>query len=123
MRESQSENNSLPLASTFHHVSPCFFPPSLPDCCFSDSFSGFSFAICSLDAGNGQGLGFPGGSDGKESAGNAGGLGLIPGFNPWVGKIPLRREGLPTLVRLLGEFHGQRSLVGHSPRGCKVGNE
>ena len=56
VREPQSENNSLSLASTFHHVSPCFFSPSLPDCCFSDSFSGFSFAICSLDAGNGQGL-------------------------------------------------------------------
>jgi len=30
----------------------------------------------------------PGGSDGKESACNAG----RPGFDPWVGKIPWRRE-------------------------------
>jgi len=32
-------------------------------------------------------LGFPGGSDGKESASNAGDPGLIPG----VGKIPLEK--------------------------------
>ena len=30
------------------------------------------------------------------------------GFNPWVGKIPWRREQLPTPVFLPGEFHGQR---------------
>ena len=42
-----------------------------------------------------------------------------PRFNPWVGKIPWRREGLPTPVVLPGEFHGQRSLAGYSPRGCK----
>ena len=42
-----------------------------------------------------------------------------PGFNPWVGKIPWRREKLPTPVFLLGEFHGQRSLVSYSPWGCK----
>ena len=38
-----------------------------------------------------------------------------PGFTPWVGKIPWRREGLPTPVFLPGELHGQRSLVGYSP--------
>ena len=27
---------------------------------------------------------------------------------------------LPTVVVLPGEFHGQRSLVGYSPWGCKV---
>ena len=36
------------------------------------------------------------------------------GFNPWVGKIPWRRERQPTLVLLPGEFHGQRRLVGYS---------
>ena len=35
------------------------------------------------------------------------------GFNPWVGKIPWRREGLPTPVCLPGEFHAQRSLAGY----------
>ena len=34
-----------------------------------------------------------------------------------VGKIPWRREWLPTPVFLPGESHGQRSLVGYSPRG------
>ena len=29
--------------------------------------------------------------------------------------IPWRRKWLPTPVFLLGEFHGQRSLVGYSP--------
>ena len=38
----------------------------------------------------------------------------------WVGTIPRRKEWLPTLVFLPGEFHGQRSLVGYSPWGHKV---
>ena len=40
-----------------------------------------------------------------------------PRFNPWVGKIPWRREWLPTPVFLPGEFHGQRSLESYSPWG------
>ena len=40
-------------------------------------------------------------------------------FDPWVGKIPWRRKWLPTPELLPGESHGQRSLVDHSPRGCK----
>ena len=59
--------------------------------------------------------GFPGGSDNKESACNAGG----PGFDPWVGKILWKREWQPTPLFLPGEFHGYRSLVGWSPWGCK----
>ena len=38
-----------------------------------------------------------------------------PGFDPWFGKIPWRKEWQPTPVFLPGEFHGQRSLVGYSP--------
>ena len=52
--------------------------------------------------------GFPGGSAGKESACNVG----RPGFNPWVGKIPWRRERLPTSVFWPGEFHGLFSSWG-----------
>ena len=37
-----------------------------------------------------------------------------PGFDPWVGKIPWRRERLPTPVFWPGEFYGL-----YSPRGCK----
>ena len=40
-------------------------------------------------------------------------------FNPWVGKISWRRKWQPTPVFFPGEFHGQRSLAGYSPRGCK----
>ena len=32
-------------------------------------------------------------------------------FDPWVGKIPSRKKWQPTPVFLLGESHGQRSLV------------
>ena len=53
--------------------------------------------------------GFPGGSDSKESACNAGDLGLIPGLGS-----PSKFEMEPTLAFLLGEFHGQRSLLGYS---------
>ena len=41
------------------------------------------------------------------------------GFDPWVGKIPWKKEWLPTPVCLLGESHGQRSLVGYSSCGSK----
>ena len=40
-------------------------------------------------------------------------------FNPWVGKIPWRREWQPTPVLLPGESHGLRSLAGYSPWGHK----
>ena len=38
-----------------------------------------------------------------------------PRFNPWVGKIPWKREWLYTPVLLPEESHGQRSLVGYRP--------
>ena len=41
------------------------------------------------------------------------------GFNPWVGKIPWSRAWQPTPVLLPGDFHGQRSLEGYGPQGCK----
>ena len=41
------------------------------------------------------------------------------GFDPWVRKIPWRRTWQPTPVFLPGESHGQRTLVGYSPRGLK----
>ena len=40
---------------------------------------------------------------------------MIVVFNPWVRKIPWRRESLPTAVFFPGEFLGQMSLVGQSP--------
>ena len=58
--------------------------------------------------------GFPCGSAGKESACNAGALGLIPGFGSWVGTTLWRRERLPNPVFWPGEFHGL-----YSPWVCK----
>ena len=57
-------------------------------------------------------LGFPGGSAGKESACNAGGLGSIPGLGR-----SLEKGMATSQVFLHGEFHGQRSLESCSPRG------
>ena len=34
-------------------------------------------------------------------------------FDPWVGKIPWRRERLPTPVFWTGEYHGPYSPWGH----------
>ena len=48
------------------------------------------------------------------NAGDIRHMGLI-----WVGKIPWRRAWQPTGESLLGESHGQRSLVGYSPGGHK----
>ena len=55
-------------------------------------------------------LGFPGGSEGKESTCNAGDLG-------W----DSLGEGMATHSSILiGESHGQRSLVGYSPQSHRV---
>ena len=65
-------------------------------------------------------MGFPGTSDGEECRRRL--QCRRPRFNPWVGKIPWRREGLPAPVFLPGEFHGQRILASYSPRGLKESN-
>ena len=57
--------------------------------------------------------GFSGGSDGKESACNAGDRGSIPGLGR------SSEEGNGTPVFLPGRFHGQRSLASYSPWGRK----
>ena len=61
----------------------------------------------------GTSLGFPPGSEVKASACNAGDPGSIPGS----GRSPGEGNGNP--VFLLGEFHGQKSLVGYRLRGHK----
>ena len=60
-----------------------------------------------------QELGFPGGSDRKESACNAG----DPGSTPESGRSPGEGNGSPTPVFLPREFHEQSmgpQRVGHS---------
>ena len=42
------------------------------------------------------------------------------GFDSLVRNIPWRRKWQPTPVLLPGRSHGQRSLVGYSPWGCKM---
>ena len=43
-------------------------------------------------------------------------------FDSWVGKIPWSKKWQLTPVLLPEKLHGQRSLVGYSPRGCKASN-
>ena len=70
--------------------------------------------------GKGSGLGnklgdFPGGSDGKESACNAGDLDSIPGS----GKSPGGEHGNPLQYSCLENPHGQRILTGYRAWGHK----
>ena len=60
-------------------------------------------------------MGFPGGSDGKESACNLGDPSSIPGL----GRSPGGGHGNPFQYSCLENPHGQRSLAGYSPRGHK----
>ena len=69
------------------------------------------FVSCGL-GGDGD---FPGGSDDKESACNAGDLGSIPGL----GRSPGGGHGNLLQYSCLENPHGQRSLVGYSSWGHK----
>ena len=60
-------------------------------------------------------MGLPYGSDSKESACNAGGLGSIPGL----GRSPGGGHGNPFQYSCLENPHGQRSLEDYSPWGSK----
>ena len=60
-------------------------------------------------------LGFPGGSTDKESTCNAGDLSSIPRM----GRSPGGQHSNPCQYPYLEINHGQRSLVGCSPWGCK----
>ena len=60
-------------------------------------------------------MGFPDGSDGKESAHNVGDLGSIPGS----GRSPGGGHGNPLQYSCLKNPHGQWSLAGYSPLGHK----
>ena len=51
----------------------------------------------------------------KNLPANAGDTG-----DPWLRKIPWGREWQPTPIFLPGKSHGQRSLVGYSPWGCRI---
>ena len=65
---------------------------------------------------------FPGGTNRKESACQCRRHKRCR-FGPWSGRIPWRRKWQPTSVFLPGKSHGQRSLVGPSPLGHRVGHD
>ena len=60
-------------------------------------------------------MGFPGGSDAKESTCNTGNLGSIPELGKSLGG----GHGYPIQYSCLENPHGQRSLAGYSPWGRK----
>ena len=60
-------------------------------------------------------LGFPCGSDGKESTCNAGDLASIPQLGRPLGA----GQSNPLQYSCLENPHGQRSQVAYSPQGCK----
>ena len=60
--------------------------------------------------------GFPHGTDGKESACNAGDLALIPGS----GRSPQEGHGYPLQYSPVESPHGQKTLVGCSPWGLQT---
>ena len=62
--------------------------------------------------------GFPGGSVVKNLPANAGDTDSIPGSGRFLG----RSKWQPTPVFFPIESHGQRSLAGYSPCGCKESN-
>ena len=62
--------------------------------------------------------GFPGGTSGEEFASQY----RRPkrhGFDPWVGRIPGGGHGNALQYSCLENPHGQGSLAGYSPWGCK----
>ena len=96
------------LLSCLLSFSPASFPPLLSN--FLPYFLSYlwkrnKFLISHMR------VGLSDGSVGKESTCNIGDPSSVPGFgrspfNPWIWKIPWRRERLPTLVFWPGEFHG-----------------
>ena len=85
--------------------------------------SGDPGSILGLGSSPGEGIGYPfqyfgaflSGLHGKESTCNVGHLGSIPGS----GRSPGGSHGNPLQYSCLESPHGQRSLVGYSPWGCK----
>ena len=98
----------LPSLST---VNLLFSPPPHPYHHTASILCFFFYIFFSHDLWH---VAFIGGSDGKESACNA----EDPGSNSGLVIPPGEGNGY-TPVFLPGEFHGQRSLVGYSPRGHK----
>ena len=109
------------LCHLLHLESPSFYPPvSVLQMCFHTSLPCDERSLSLFLLVYFKGVqGFPNDSVGKDSACNAGDTGdasLIPGS----GRSPGGGNGNPAL--LPEKYHGQRSLVGYSPWGCKQSN-
>ena len=61
-------------------------------------------------------MGFPGGSDGKESACNVGDQGSVPGL----GRFSGGGHGNPLQYSSLVNSHGWQSMAGYTPWGRRV---
>ena len=94
LRERLKKKKCLTLAAFFLHLEN----PSLPAC-----YPLTRKAECPSDL------------DGKEPACNAG----DPGLDPWVRKIPWRREWQPSPVFLPGKSNEWKSLAGPNLWDCK----
>ena len=111
-RKASWESSHFP---SWHFYAPCPHPPcSMPPDTFPAFFIFLIVAALLMDYSHIIHLfkvfkGFPGGSEGKESACQW----RRPRFNPW------RRKWQPTEIFLPGEFHGQRDLMDYSPWGRK----
>ena len=106
---------------TFKHAYTCSFEDSSHSCkhfkCIFASFPANHFQNRNLCY-NAFYLGFLVGSSGNQPACQCRRCKKHE-FHPWVRKIRCRRAWQPTWVFLPGESHGQRSLVGYSPKGLK----
>ena len=98
-------------------VTPCYYKDYfVPLFCFTGLFiKTVSYEIILNATALWHVRNFPGGSEGKASACSAGALGSIPGL----GRSPGGGHGNSLQHSCLKNPHGQRSLVGCTPWGCK----
>ena len=93
---SRGHSAFLPWQTSHLPMAPLWAPPDDPDWTMSSQLGHSSFLVITVI------LGFHHGSDGKESAC----MQETWVGKTWVGKMPWRRERLPTPVFWPGEFHG-----------------
>ena len=75
--------------------------------------------MCGVGEETEENTGLPWWLSGKESACSAGDLGSVSELK----RCPGEGNGYPLQYTCPGEFHGQRSLVGYSPWGHRVGHD
>ena len=123
-QESRQTRGQVPGLRCLHPLVSLAAFPCVNGAC-NDSPDDFSFLWLAVVLHWGQYLslpkpnvGVPGGSDGKESACNAGDTGSIPGL----GRSPGEGNSNTLQYFCLENSHGERSLTGYSPWGGKDWN-